>query len=451
MTKENEDNKKRYYHSVRLKEDDCKGCTHCIRTCPTEAIRVYDGKATIIEERCIDCGECIRTCPNNAKYAHTDSLDLLNEYKYKVALPAPSFMAQFDPDEVPLDKVYTALNLMGFEYIFEVAAAAELVNRATEKYLAENDKRPLISSACPAVVRLILTKFPEYAEYIAPLEPPMDIAAKISKDMIVSKMGCKEEEVGVFFISPCPAKVTAVNQPEGKKVSPVDGVFSMTDVFDSVMAHIQDIKETKNYEHAGKYGIIWGVHEGEIRNIKYIDKKIAIAGIHNIISFFENIDDKDFSSYEFIEVQACIPGCVGGVLAPTDKFMAKTRLKKLAERMKESTIHRERLFEDYDMRFFLMEFYNEGGKLHPRSINKLDTDIEKAMEKAEKIDMLMEEFPGIDCGICGCPTCATLAEDIVQGKASKFDCIFVLREKIKDIKEELVDLSSGRRKKDEDK
>ncbi|PLX17447.1 MAG: ferredoxin [Candidatus Muiribacterium halophilum] len=448
--KDNEKNKKRYYHSVRLKEDDCKGCTHCIRTCPTQAIRVYDGKATIIEERCIDCGECIRTCPNFAKYAHTDSLDMLNDFKYTVALPAPSFMAQFDPDDIPLDKVYTALNLMGFEYIFEVAAAAELVNKATEKFMQENKKRPVISSACPAVVRLILTRFPEYAEYIAPLEPPMDIAAKISKDMVMKKTGCNEKEVGVFFISPCPAKVTAVNQPEGKKKSPVDGVFSMTDVFDAVMSRIQEIKETKNYEHAGKYGIIWGVHEGEIRNV-HVEKKIAVAGIHNIISFFENVDDKEFSSYEFIEVQACIPGCVGGVLAPTDKFMAKTRLKRLAGRMKESTVKREKVFEDYDMKFFIMEFFNEGRKLQPRSINRLDTDIEKAMEKAEKIDVLMKEFPGIDCGICGCPTCETLAEDVVQGKASKFDCIFVLKEKIKNIKEELGDISSGKRIKDENK
>ncbi|HAX99026.1 MAG TPA: ferredoxin, partial [Candidatus Atribacteria bacterium] len=64
------------FHSVLLDEEKCKGCTHCIRRCPTEAIRVKRGKARIDEDRCIDCGECIRTCPNHAKYGQTDSLEL---------------------------------------------------------------------------------------------------------------------------------------------------------------------------------------------------------------------------------------------------------------------------------------------------------------------------------------------------------------------------------------
>ena len=48
------------YHSVRLDKTRCKGCTNCLKHCPTEAIRVRNGRAHIIDERCIDCGECIR-------------------------------------------------------------------------------------------------------------------------------------------------------------------------------------------------------------------------------------------------------------------------------------------------------------------------------------------------------------------------------------------------------
>jgi ferredoxin len=81
-----------YFHSVTLDEDKCKGCTNCIKGCPTEAIRVRKGKARIIDERCIDCGECIRVCPHHAKKAITDPMDMINSYKYKVVVPAPSFM-----------------------------------------------------------------------------------------------------------------------------------------------------------------------------------------------------------------------------------------------------------------------------------------------------------------------------------------------------------------------
>ena len=86
----------RFFHSVTLDSGKCMGCTNCIKRCPTEAIRVRDGKACIISERCIDCGECIRVCPHHAKRATYDSLEILDKYPYTIALPAPSFMAQFN-------------------------------------------------------------------------------------------------------------------------------------------------------------------------------------------------------------------------------------------------------------------------------------------------------------------------------------------------------------------
>lgn len=51
-----------YYHSVRLDMDKCKGCTTCLKRCPTEAIRIRNNRASILNERCIDCGECIKVC-----------------------------------------------------------------------------------------------------------------------------------------------------------------------------------------------------------------------------------------------------------------------------------------------------------------------------------------------------------------------------------------------------
>ena len=84
-----------YFHSVRLDKDKCRGCTNCLKRCPTEAIRVRNGKAIIVKERCIDCGECIRVCPHHAKYANRDSLEQINNYKYKIALPAPALYGQF--------------------------------------------------------------------------------------------------------------------------------------------------------------------------------------------------------------------------------------------------------------------------------------------------------------------------------------------------------------------
>ena len=76
-------------HSVTLDVSLCKGCTTCIKRCPTEAIRVRGGKAVIMSQRCIDCGECIRVCPYKAKKALFDRLeDIPAGKKWRIALPA---------------------------------------------------------------------------------------------------------------------------------------------------------------------------------------------------------------------------------------------------------------------------------------------------------------------------------------------------------------------------
>ena len=144
-----------FFHSVTLDRDKCRGCINCIKRCPTEAIRVRNKKAQIIAERCIDCGECIRVCPHHAKRATSDKLSILSKFEYTIALPAPSFVAQFNNLE-DVDIVLNALIDFGFDEVYEVARAAEIVSAATRKLMKEGAlPRPVISSACPAVTRLI--------------------------------------------------------------------------------------------------------------------------------------------------------------------------------------------------------------------------------------------------------------------------------------------------------
>ena len=143
----------KFYHSVRLDPELCKGCINCIKRCPTEAIRVRGGKAQINSKFCIDCGECIRVCPHHAKHAVYDKLDVLKDYEYTVALPAPSLYSQFNNlDDVNI--VLAALVMMGFDDVFEVSAAAELVSEATRRYIETHQEQlPIISTACPSVVQ----------------------------------------------------------------------------------------------------------------------------------------------------------------------------------------------------------------------------------------------------------------------------------------------------------
>ena len=119
-----------YEHSVHLSPDKCIGCTTCVRHCPTEAIRIRDGRAVINEGRCIACGECIRVCPQKAKKAVCDKLDAMDGFKWKIALPAPALYGQFENLE-DVDYVLNGLIALGFDEVFEVSQAAELLSAYT--------------------------------------------------------------------------------------------------------------------------------------------------------------------------------------------------------------------------------------------------------------------------------------------------------------------------------
>ena len=197
-----------FFHSVTLDKDSCMGCTHCVKRCPTEAIRVRDGKARIIKERCIDCGECIRVCPHHAKKVISDPLSSINKFRYKIALPAPALYGQFNHLDDP-DILLTALKHMGFDMVYEVSRAAELVSSATRHLMKDPDicpPKPVISSACPAVLRLIRVRFPSLLEHVLPVHAPVEMAARYAKAEAHAATGIPIEEIGAVFISPCPAK-----------------------------------------------------------------------------------------------------------------------------------------------------------------------------------------------------------------------------------------------------
>ena len=422
---------KEYFHSVNLDKDKCRGCTNCIKRCPTEAIRVRKSKAQIIKERCIDCGECIRVCPYHAKTAISDSLDMIEQYKYKVVVPAPSLYGQFDKKYSRNDILY-ALKLIGFDYVFEVATAAEIVSEATRQLMKKEDiKKPMISSACPAVVRLIQVRFPGLIDNIVKLESPMEVAAKIVKSELHEKYNIDTGDIGVFFISPCAAKVTSVKSPYEKQESNVDGVISIKDIYLKLLSALSNAENSEELAEAGLEGIDWANSGGESGAVG-TEKVLAVDGIHNVIKIFDEIEGDRLNDIDFVEALSCTGGCLGGPLTVANVFVAKTTLKK---HMNEAS---KKVVVNIDKKSCEELVWKSNVEYKP--VMKLDQNVLRAMEKLEKLEKICDGLPGLDCGACGAPNCRALAEDIVRDTANETDCVFKLRERIRDLAEEMVEL-----------
>jgi len=422
-----------YFHSVTLDEEKCRGCTNCIKRCPTEAIRVRKSKARIIDERCIDCGECIRVCPYHAKKAISDTLEIVNSFKYRIAIPAPSLYGQFK-SVYSRNRILAALKEVGFDQVFEVAKGAEIVTEATKRVLGKKGlKKPLISSACPAVVRLIQVRFPNLIDNILKLESPMEVTAEIAKRRAAKALNMNTDDIGVFFITPCAAKVTSVKAPYEKAHSFVDGVISIKDIYLKLLSSIDRVEEDKSLVQAGFEGVRWAGSGGESLALG-TDKFLAVDGIHNVITILEEIENDRLEDVDFVEALACTGGCLGGPLTVENVYVAKNRLKKHIEEARERKGATDSP-EKYDDLVWT-------GNLEHKPVMKLDEDFAKAMKKLETLELINEQLPGLDCGACGAPSCRALAEDIVRGNANETDCIFKLREKVRSLAVQMMELEA---------
>lgn len=413
-----------YKHSVTLELSKCKGCTNCIKRCPTEAIRVRDGHAIIKEEKCIDCGECIRLCPYQAKKATYDKIEDFSSCKYKIALPAPAFYGQFN-DLDDADYILTALLECGFDAVYEVSKAAEIITEHTRRYMKKDGlPKPVISSACPAIVRLISLRFPCLVDNLLPIMPPIEYAARQArKEALAAHPELSDEDIAVLFISPCPAKISYIKNPIGVKNSAVTGGLAISDLYFKVRSKRKEIDVPKSLSTTGIIGLNWAGSGGEATSL-LSDHYLAADGIENCIKVLDEIENGNFGDLDFVELNACIGGCVGGTLNVENPFIAKARLRSMRKYLPVSGNHVS------EAELLASEIFYDSD-IENAQVDRLSEDRMTAIAKMSEIECIYRELPHLDCGSCGAPNCHALAEDIVKDDAKKSDCLIQLREKQK--------------------
>ncbi len=421
-----------FFHALQINEDICSGCSHCMKTCPTEAIRVRDGKAKIYENRCIDCGECFKVCPNKAVYVKQDDFNSIFNYRCRVALIPSVFLGQFQND-ISVSRIYSILQEIGFTHVIETEITTPIYTLAKNIYERDNpDKYPLISTFCPAIVRLIQVKFPGLVDNLIPLKAPIDITAIYIRRKLKKEMGYNDDEIGVFYITPCAAKIAAVKSPVGEEKSNVDGVINMDSLYNLVYKTIK--KQGKDYKEVklpiaqlSSDSILTSLTNGE-RRLSISRHSLSIDEIHNVIEFLEKVENDEIEGVNFLELRACDQSCPGGILTYNNRFLTCERMfgraKYVADKERNGEITRQKEVEE-EKTYLLRNM--KVGEIEARSMLTLDEDRLKAFEKMNKINELKNLLPQIDCGICGAPNCDALAEDVVCHNAELSDCVFIQR------------------------
>jgi iron only hydrogenase large subunit-like protein len=410
-------------HSIRVDKKKCIGCVTCMKICPTRAIRIRSQKAKINYEKCIDCGECMRICPYNAIVPITTSPADLNRFKYKVALPSPVIYSQFGHHIMP-HEILVVLKEIGFDHVYDEALVCEMVGLAIEEYLDENKSpRPIISSTCPVVVRLIQRLFPTLCKNIVPIEPPREIAAKNLREEISKEKNLSKDDIGIIHITPCAAKMVSINHPATMKKSFLDGAISIREIYNSIMMRIKklgrpSILQTQN--RISGIGIGWSIPGGEIRALKYYNC-VSVSGLYDTIKILEDIESGKLKDIEYLECLICPDGCIGGPLTVENRFIAKSNALRLI-RMYGG---KKRVDSNFVKRLYNDKFFSFESSVQPRPFPPLDTNRAKAIEKLKFKEKIIKELSGKDCGLCGAPDCVTFAEDVARGDAQLEDCIYI--------------------------
>jgi iron only hydrogenase large subunit-like protein len=410
-----------FHHGLYVNENKCILCTHCVKVCPTEAIRIVNAKVVIREDRCVDCGECMRACPHKAIKIEHDDLEQIWKYKYRVLLFPSVFIGQF-PEKITEDQIYASLLEIGFTHAYEVEQPIEVLKRQIKKQIKSNTSEyPIISSFCPAIVRLIRIRYPSLTENIAQIKAPHDLSAHWILKKVADR-GIDPSEVGIFYITPCAAKITAVKSPLGEKESIITGVINPKQIYNKVMAIAEKV-EPRDSSYMRKLitkeGIQWSLTHGE--TWWQSKKSISIDGIHNAIRFLERLENGHVPDIDFLEIRACDRSCAGGILLSQNRFLTVDRLKTRAKKYPSS----EKMAQIGDDNFEELEKLIITDEISPRPMLRYGSDMAKAINRMERARSIMCHLPGIDCAACGAPTCQALAEDMANGLARMSDCIFI--------------------------
>ena len=322
----------------------CIKCGKCAKACPYHAIIHLErpcqascgmdaigcdehGKAVINQDKCVACGQCLVSCPFGAIVDKGQIFQVIQSIlkgDKVIAIVAPAFIGQFSGMVSP-GKLVTAMKMLGFDSVVEVAIGADMCTIEAakdflEKVPAEQDY--MATSCCPAWHSMIGKLFPGEKDKISMTLTPMVFTARLMKK---EHPGCK-----VVFVGPCAAKkLEAIREDIRSDVDFVLTFEELMGMFEAKEIDFASIPESEGLNEgtgAGRgFAVAGGVAQAVADLVKkeHPDMEVKTAraeGLRDCRKLMTMAKAGKYKGY-LLEGMACPGGCVAGAgtILPIDK------------------------------------------------------------------------------------------------------------------------------------
>ncbi len=300
-------------------EENCR----CKDACKYEAHVYKRSEGPVIENnKCLSCGECVASCDFGAladKIEFIPIIDLLKDKNTKVfATVAPAIIGQFGED-VSMGQLRTALKLLGFQDMIEVALFADIlsIKEAFEfNHLVKGEKDFFLTSCCcPVWFNLTKKHYPQIYEHMSPSISPMIASGRFLKRLY--------KEAKVVFIAPCIAKKAEIKEPELQgDVDYVINFRELEEIFTALDIKVRELPSDEK-DQASFGGRLYARTGGVSFSVKTVVNRLEprrliklkakkVSGVKSCKDVLDDLNAGRDLGANFIEGMGCGGGCVGG-------------------------------------------------------------------------------------------------------------------------------------------
>ncbi len=467
--------------SLYASADRCRDCRACLVACPTQAMRVRMGRPSVLEHLCVDCTACIGSCAPRALTIR-DEVSSLEDVTTKdgMVLAVPPALLAGCGSAYPPAQVLAALRTLGFADVVTVApferalreaALAAAQTPATAGAASEASgtsgavataaqtpatagaaagitpapagtpapssprRGPLIVPSCPAVVNLIELRFPSLVPQLVAFESPWEALHAAYADRPVA------------YVVSCPSQRSALlshdqNGPDRSGMTGSSGPARAEYLAPEVIRQAVMMRLTG---HGGDGSAVDPGAVGDGRDAATggtsapaaiapaapasaaplaSDDLLPVTGMSHVIAVLEQIENGMLEDVAVIDPYACEGGCFGSPLLFEDHHVACRRWDQGRAPVEADGAVRAASGATRPA--------TAAARRRPYAARpgiRLDADMSRAIEKLGRLQAVIRTLPGRDCGACGAPTCAALAEDVVMERAGVDLCPYAGGEK----------------------